>query len=174
MKNTNRVTALVRLALLCALAIALSALDGLFTPILPPGAKAGLSNTVVMLAASAMGLPSALLIVLFKAVFALATRGAVAALFSLAGGVASALLLFVLFRYARPLGTLGISLLGAVTHSAAQLAVSYFLYGAAVLAYAPVFLLLSVPSGAITAALLRAAEAIFSRLSKFHNERKIK
>lgn len=174
MKKTNRVTTLVRLALLCATAIALSALEGIFTPALPPGAKAGLSNTVVMLAASVMGLPSALLIVTFKAVFALATRGAVAALFSLSGGIASACLLFFLFRYVRPLGLFGISLLGALTHSAAQLTVSFLLYGTAVLAYAPVLLLLSVPSGAITAALLRATEALFTRLSKNKNERKLK
>ena len=145
-----------RTALLCALAIALSAFESVFTPVLPPGAKAGLSNVIVMLAASVMGLPTTLFIVLVKAAFALLTRGAVAAFLSALGGVCSALVLWTLFRFARPLGVLGISMIGAATHSLAQLLGSYALYGAAIFAYAPVLLLLSLPSGAVTAAVLRA------------------
>lgn len=155
MRNT-RIRALCRIALLSALAIALSALEGLFTPLLPPGAKAGLSNIIVMLAACSLGLPSTLAIVLVKAAFALITRGAVAALLSLSGGVSSALLLVLLFRFSRKLGLFGISTLGALTHSLCQLFVSLLLYGTAVLAYAPLLLLLSLPSGLITAAALRA------------------
>ena len=157
----TRTRALCRLALLCALAIALSVLEMVFTPLLPPFAKAGLSNVAVMLAAAFLGLPSALGVALFKAVFALLTRGTVAALFSLSGGMASALLLWLLFRYARPLGVFGISVLGAVTHSAFQLFVSLLLYGRAISFYAPVLLLLSLPSGVITAALLSAGERLF-------------
>lgn len=161
--KSKRIRALCRLALLAAAALALSALEGVFTPVLPPGARAGLSNVVVMLAASALGLPSALLIVLIKALFALLTRGAVAFLLSAAGGVVSALLLWVLFRTARALGNLGISVLGALSHSLAQLAASMLLYGSAVWAYAPVMILLSVPSGCITAVLLTAVTPLFSR-----------
>ncbi len=159
MKNT-RVYTLCRLALLCAAAIALSVLEGMLAPVLPLGAKAGLSNVVVMLAADMLGLSAALAVALLKAAFALLTRGVVSALLSLLGGVTSALLLWVLFRYARPLGTLGISTIGAVTHSTAQLFGSYLLYGTAIFAYAPLLLLLSLPSGAITAALLGALSKI--------------
>ena len=152
----SQVRYLSRTALLCALAVALSALEGVFTPVLPPGAKAGLSNVIVMLSASAMGLPAALTVVLFKAVFALLTRGVVSAFLSVLGGVSSALLFWVLFRCTRALGVLGISLLGAVTHTAFQLFGAYLIYGGGILAYAPLLLLLSLPSGAITAAILRA------------------
>lgn len=162
MKNV-RIRSLCRVALLAALALALSVLEGVFTPILPPGARAGLSNVVVMLAASALGLPSALAIVLCKALFALLVRGAVSFLLSLSGGVVSALLLWALFRFVRGLGTLGVSTLGALSHSLAQLAVSLLLYGSAVLAYAPVMILFSVPSGCITAALLSATAPLFFR-----------
>lgn len=160
MKKT-RIYFLCRMALLCALAIALSALEGIFTPLLPPFAKAGLSNVAVMLAAAFMGLPSAVAVALFKAAFALLTRGAVAALFSLSGGIPSALLLWLLFRYVRALGVLGISVLGALTHSAFQLFVSVLLYGSAAWFYAPMTLLLALPSGVITAALLSAGEHLF-------------
>ena len=168
--KTN-VKQLARLALLCAAAVALSALESIFTPLLPPGAKAGLSNVIVMLAASAMGAVPTLTVVLFKAFFALLTRGAVGAAFSLLGGVASACLLLVLFRYGKALGVFGISLLGAFTHSASQLLLSCVLYGTATLAYAPFFLLLSIPSGLITAAALRALAAVLDRRSLRNKER---
>lgn len=158
----SRIYSLTRIALLSALAIALSALEGIFTPILPPGAKAGLSNVVVMFAASALGFFQTLTVVLLKAVFALLTRGTVSFLLSLSGGLASALLLWLLFRGAKKLGVFGISILGALCHSLAQLLVSYLLYGSAVLAYAPVLILLTVPAGVITAAILRVSEHLIA------------
>lgn len=168
--KTN-VKTITKLALLCAVAVALSALEGIFTPLLPPGAKAGLSNVVVMLAASSMGTLSTLTVVLFKATFALLTRGAVAAAFSALGGACSAALLLLLFRYGKWLGVFGISLLGAFTHSAVQLLLSFVLYGKAIFAYAPIFLLLSIPSGLITAAALRALSATIDRHHAKINER---
>lgn len=175
MKNT-RIKALCRLALLCALAVALSALEGLFTPLLPPGAKAGLSNIVVMFAAMTASLPATLAIVLFKATFALITRGAVSFLLSLVGGVGSALLLYLLFRFSKRLGVFGISILGALSHSMLQILVSVLLYGVALYAYAPILLLLSVPSGLITAAALRAADYFITKKTaerSSHNERSL-
>lgn len=169
MRNA-RVLMLVRLALLSALAIALSLLEGIFTPLLPPGAKAGLSNTATMLAASVLGLPSALFITLIKAGFALLTRGALSFCLSLAGGVASALVLWLLFRYARRMGVLGISILGALTHTLTQLFVSSLLYGAAVFAYAPLLILLTLPAGGITAALLRGTETVFRKISRINKK----
>ena len=59
------------LGILCALAVALSFLEGLL-PVLPvPGAKLGLSNIVVMATLSSMNLPAALAVVFVKAAFAL-------------------------------------------------------------------------------------------------------
>ncbi len=159
----NRIYSICRLALLSALAIALSTLESIFTPALPPGAKAGLSNVVVMFAASFLGLLPTLLIVAFKAVFALLIRGVISFVLSLAGGLASALLLWILFRFARGLGVFGISILGALCHSLSQLLVSCLLYGDAVLAYAPILILLAIPGGLITAAALCVSESLISR-----------
>ena len=71
-----------------ALAIVLSALENLIPPLpmMPPGAKLGLSNIVTMFAAGTFGLIPALAIALLKALFAGATRGVTALLMSLAGG----------------------------------------------------------------------------------------
>lgn len=171
MKKSYSVRALARLSLLCALAVSLSALEGPISIALPPGARVGLSNVIVMTAAAYIGLPSALIVALFKAVFALLVRGALSFLMSLAGGLSSALVLWLLFRCAsRFLGTLGISMAGALTHSLAQLFVSCFVYGRAILGYAPILVLFALPSGILTAVLLRAARSL--TLHTLHHKRK--
>ncbi len=160
--KSERIKKITRLALLAALALALSALESIFTPILPPGAKAGLSNIAVMLAAASLGLPAALSLALVKALFALLLRGALAFFMSLSGGVFSALALFLLFRFTGGrVGLIGISMAGAFIHNAAQGCVALFVFGTALLAYMPVLLLLSVPSGIVTGALLGAVRHIF-------------
>ena len=54
--------------LLAALAIALSFLEGLLPPLpmMPPGAKLGLSNLATMYAAGSLGLPSGLVLAVFQ------------------------------------------------------------------------------------------------------------
>ena len=83
--------------LLAALAIALSFLEGLLPPLpmMPPGAKLGLSNLATMYAAGSLGLPSALFLAVFKGVFALVTRGGMAGLMSLSGGVVSTVVMWL-------------------------------------------------------------------------------
>lgn len=68
------------LGILCAQAIALSFLENLIPslPFLPPGAKPGFSNIVTMFTVLTLGLPQAMCITVFKALFALMTRGATA------------------------------------------------------------------------------------------------
>ncbi|MBQ4603463.1 MAG: Gx transporter family protein, partial [Clostridia bacterium] len=72
-------------AILCALALALSFLESLLPPIpfLPPGAKPGFSNIIIMFAAGSLGLPQTLMIVLVKGGFAFVTRGVTAGIMSL-------------------------------------------------------------------------------------------
>lgn len=152
----------VRVALLVALALSLSALENVFSPLLPPGVKAGLSNVVVMFAAAHLGLPTALGIALAKAVFALLTRGVVAFGMSFCGGMLSACLLWLLFRFAQKhLGALGISMLGALTHNLAQGLFALALFGKAIFAYFPILILLSVPCGLVSGAILCAFQKIF-------------
>ena len=164
MRLKKETAQLCRMAFLCALALSLSALESVFTPILPPGAKAGISNVVTMYAAACLGLPSALVVVVVKAVFALVTRGVVAFLMSLVGGLFSAVLLFFLFRCARgKLGVIGISVLGAVTHNVAQGLFSLVIFGRAMLGYLPILIFLSLPSGVLTGSALFATLGILHR-----------
>ena len=89
-------------ALLAALALALSFLEGLLPPLpmMPPGAKLGLSNLATMYAAGSLGLPSALFLAVFKGAFALVTRGGMAGLMSLSGGVVSTVVMWLLLKKA--------------------------------------------------------------------------
>ena len=145
---------LTLLALWAAVAVAVSWLESLLplAPFLPPGAKAGLSNVVVMFLAAEVSLPAALAVAAFKALLALVTRGATAALMSAAGGLLSALVLWLAAK--GKLGCFGLGVTGALTHNAAQLAAAFLLVGPAVRWYAPVMLLTGLAAGAITAFLL--------------------
>ena len=77
--------------MLFALAIALSYLESLVSPLLGlmPAIKLGLSNIVVMYALLFLRTRTALLLVVLKALFAFLTRGATAGFLSLCGGALS-------------------------------------------------------------------------------------
>lgn len=163
MKNSDiKTSKSYRIALfgvLSAAAIALSFVEGLLptTGFLPPGAKPGFSNIVTMLAASAMGILPAAAITLVKALFAGVTRGATAFLMSFCGGMLSTAVMYLLFRYTKRVGCMGVGVLSAVSHNAGQLLVCTLLVGnAAVLGYIPVLLTAAVVTGAVTGAVLRA------------------
>ncbi|MBQ8907995.1 MAG: Gx transporter family protein [Clostridia bacterium] len=153
-----------RLALLSALMLSLSALEELFAPLMPVGTKPGLANIPVMLVLAEYGLGAALLLALFKAAFALVTRGVIAFLMSLAGGLVSTLLMWLLFRFAQKrVGLVAVSVLGALSHNMAQLLVATLLLGRYALYYAPVLALLAIPCGAVTGVVLYAVLRLIER-----------
>ena len=148
--------------LLAALALALSFLEGLLPPLpmMPPGAKLGLSNIATMYAAGTLGLPSALFLAVFKGLFSLMTRGGMAGMMSLSGGVVSTFLMWLLLKKTKvSLGVVGVC--GALAHNAAQLCVAYFLTSTSVLFYVPFLLLFGVLTGLLTGLVLEAFPAPF-------------
>lgn len=153
-------------ALLCALAVILSWVETLIPPLpmLPPGAKLGLSNIVTMYAVGSTGLVSALLICLFKALFAALTRGLTAGLMSLAGGICSTLMMALLLKRAHGFGLIGTGISGALSHNLAQLGVTFLLAGGAVGFYLPWLMLFSLLTGTLTGLLLRAILPLLERL----------
>ena len=139
--------------LLGALALVLSAAENLIppVPVLPPGAKLGLSNLVTMFAVNALGLAPALFITLLKSLFAGLTRGVLASVMSLAGGLASTLAMWLVCRPRRQLaGAVGFGVVGAVAHNFGQFWVAFFLTTPAVVYYIPWLLLFGVLSGVLT------------------------
>lgn len=155
-------------ALLAALALALSFLEGLLPPLpmMPPGAKLGLSNLATMYAAGSLGLPSALFLAVFKGLFSLMTRGGMAGLMSLAGGVFSTFVMWLLLKKANAsLGVVGVC--GALAHNAAQLCAAYFLTSTSVLFYVPFLLVFGVLTGLLTGLVLKLTLKPLERLQKY-------
>lgn len=162
--QTRRLT---QLAFLGTLALVISGLEWMIPPLpmLPPGAKPGLSNIVTMYAAGSVGLIPALVIALIKGLFAGITRGFTAFLMSALGGLLSTLAMGLLLRCkANPFGLVGVGILGAVTHNAAQLLVACALTTPAVVGYAPILLIFSLITGTATGLILRAALPALNRL----------
>ncbi len=170
MKNTKKLTTY---ALLGAMAIVMSAVEGLIPPlpILPPGAKAGFSNIITMFAVGSISFPCALFIVLLKAGFALLTRGFTAFLMSFFGGLISLVIMYFLFRKTKA-SILLIGIVSALSHSLTQLAVAFFITYAGVIFYMPSMLIFSVFSGLAIGLILRVLypllKKIFEQICKGH------
>ena len=129
--------------LLFALAIVLSMAESAITPLLglAPGVKIGLANIVVMYAVFFMGARQALLLVVLKALFTLLTRGPVAGLLSLCGGLLSLGVMWALYHLPHRPTWFILSVCGAVAHNLGQLAgASVVLSSRLALGYAPVLL----------------------------------
>lgn len=143
--------------MLFALAIGLSFLEGLVTPLLglPPGVKLGLANVVVMYALLFLSRREALLLVVLKAGFSFFTRGGTAGLLSLAGGLVSLGIMILLMLPKKRPSVLVLSIAGALGHNLGQLGMVRLLLGPSFLVYAPVLLVSGVVVGSLTAGLLR-------------------
>ncbi len=154
-------------ALLTALALVLSAVELMLPPLpfLPPGAKLGLSNIVTMYAADAVGLLPALCIAVIKGLFAGLTRGFTAMLMSLAGGILSTAVMWLLLQIkGRPFGLAGLGVAGALAHNAAQLAVAALLTTPAVVYYIPWLILFGILAGILTGMVLQIMVPLLKKL----------
>lgn len=157
-------------AMMCALAIAISFLEGLIptSAFLPPGAKLGFSNIVTMFCVDTLTLPYALCVTLFKALFALMTRGATAGVMSFCGGMLSTFVTYGLFKLKNlDIGYIGIAVCSAVAHNAAQLAVSVVISGTpAIVIYAPVLFASSAVTGILTGILLKIVMPVLKKQNR--------
>lgn len=161
MKNySEKIRKTALLGILGALALVLSFTESLIMPqttFLPLGAKPGLSNIVTMFVTDSMGFFGGLYIVLLKAVFALATRGATAGLMSLSGGLLSlAVVALMLIINSRNVTMTGIGVLSSCAHNMGQLAVSCIITGtSALINYAPFLLMFGIVTGVVTGLILQ-------------------
>ncbi len=137
-----------------ATAIVLSIIENMLpSPGFMYGSKIGLANVVTLSAISILSVKEALLIVLVRTfVTALLTGTFSAYPFSLAGGVAAWLIMAVAYKlFYGKLSFAGISLLGAVAHSSAQVAVASVLIGTTkMFAYLMLLILISSFTGFFT------------------------
>ncbi len=148
------------MGLLFALSIALSFLEGLIplTGILPPGAKLGLSNVVTMYALFFVGIGQAVTLAILKSLFVFLSRGFVAFLLSLSGGLLSvAAMAAILHFFKNKKSYLLLSISGAVFHNIGQLMASVIvLSNSKVLWYFPMLFLSGIIMGILTSLVLKA------------------
>lgn len=156
------------LGMFCALSVAISYIETLIPPLVPvPGVKPGFSNIVTMFATVSLGLPYGLAVTLFKAVFALITRGVTAFMMSFCGGLLSLAVMWILFRFTKKsIGYIGIGVLSAVSHNMGQLAVAVVILGKAILYIAPVLMLSGIVCGALTGTIFRYTYPLLHRHTK--------
>lgn len=166
--NLSRTQVMVLSSLIFATAIVLSIIENSLPPIVVavPGVKFGLSNIAVMYALFFLGKKQAYTIAILKGFFTFATRGAVAGLLSLSGGVLSLTIMVILiFIFKEKITYLVISIFGAVFHNVGQFIVISILYiGMNMWAYFPVLLVSGVIAGIVTSTLLKFILPAFKRL----------
>ena len=148
------VHALVMISLLSAFALALTALESMFPPVVPiPGVKLGLANIVTLVSFSLIKKRQVFLVVLIRLIMTgliLGTFLAPVFWISCGGGLLSFLVMAV-FRGQRLISIVGVSLAGAASHNIGQLiAVSFLFDNMGVFFFLPWLLLWSVPMGLFT------------------------
>lgn len=139
-------------AMVSAVALVLSYIE-MSLPDMPfvlPGMKLGLSNIATMFALSALSFPSALVVVLTKALFALLMRGFTSFMMSLCGGALSLLAMYILMQLQR-VGFVGVGVGGAFCHNLGQILVAFAFTDSTVFAYFSVLGLASIITGTVTA-----------------------
>lgn len=166
--NMSKTKKMVITALLFAVALVLSIVENSFPAILPvvPGVKLGLSNIAVMFALFFLEKKQAFTIATLKAFFVFTTRGPIAGLLSLSGGILSLVvmsLLIIVFK--DKISYLILSIFGSVSHNIGQFIVISLIYTNMYLwVYLPVLLITGVIAGAATATLLRFILPALKRL----------
>lgn len=150
--NKNRRYAII--VILVTNAILISLLESLIPmPIPVPGVKLGLANIITLLGLVFLPVTDVLLIVIIRCfVVALLTRGVMMLVFSLSGGIISALIMVLVYKKLPQYFSLkGISILGALIHNTTQIAVASWLLGQLlVFYYLPILIVSAVITGYIT------------------------
>lgn len=145
----NGVKKLVYLAIIISQALVLHYLEH-FIPPLAPGAKLGLANIMTIVTLALFGFKEAMAVVVIRSVAGPLLGGSpTAILYSLTGGVFSALIMSLLYRHRRFFSLLGISTAGAVFHNLGQLLVASVLFGTfgILFTYLPLLMAASIVTG---------------------------
>lgn len=146
-----KVRKLVFLALLVALALAVSLLESMIpVPIGVPGAKLGLSNIVLLVTLVLFGFREAFLVAVLKSLLLMLATGSVTSFFySLSGAICASVAMGITHRFfAPPFSLVGVSEWGAFFHNMGQLLVACVVLGNVnIFLYLPVLTLLGVATG---------------------------
>lgn len=140
------------MGLLFALAMAFSYLESMLViPGLLPGMRLGLSNLVTMYCLFFLDKRAGYTMAVMKAVFVVLTRGFVAGMLSLSGGIFSVTaIVLVDFLSKHSLHYITLSVIGAIFHNIGQLILARYLTSVFLYYYIPVLLVTGLVVGIIT------------------------
>ena len=139
--------------------LVLTTVESLMIAPLPFYAKPGLANIVVMFCAFSIGRSHAVSLNVLKSIFVLITRGPVAGLLSLGGGLLSVVII-ILFKKSKMSYSI-ISVIAACAHNLGQLATAAILLSTLyVLYYLPLLVISSIIMGLLTGTLLKLLMSI--------------
>lgn len=127
--NMTKVQKMVFVSILVALSLILSYFESLIpinTAIIFPGAKLGLANIVVMISLYFLSFGEALILIVLKLIIGTILISSFSAfLYSLAGGMLSFIIMYILIHYfSKVFSIIIISVLGAISHNIGQLIVA--------------------------------------------------
>lgn len=160
----NKTRYITYMAMLLTLTITLSIFESMlpsFTAI--PGVKLGLANIVVMFTIFFIGRKQAFALNIAKGIFVLITRGAVAGILSLCGGILSIFVIILLhYIFREKISYLMLSIAGAIFHNIGQIIAVSFMLNAYAYMYLPVLIISGVIMGSITGILLKTLMPVLS------------
>lgn len=167
--DSRRTRKLVLSGMIFALALILAVVENALPSLPLPGVKFGLSNIAVMYALFFLSKSQAYSIAVLKGLFVFMTRGYIAGILSLSGGILSlTVMLLVIVLFKDRVSYTVISISGAIAHNIGQFTAVSFIYTGMskleIFAYLPVLLVSGVVAGIVTAVLLRFVIPAFERL----------
>jgi heptaprenyl diphosphate synthase len=145
----NKTKKMVFLSLMTSMALIIYIIEAQI-PVLFPGIKLGLANTVSLSALILFGGKEALIIMFLRTVLGSMFGGSMSSLmFSLAGGILSNVVMIILYKYFKDSISLWtISIVGAIFHNIGQLLVASFVINdLRIYVYLPVLLVAAILAG---------------------------
>ncbi len=140
------------IAMMLAIAIVVSIMES-FIPIFIPGVKLGLANVIILIMLVEFSIKEALLVDLLRIVLVAILRATLLQptfFMSLSGGILSFIVMALFTRF-KFFSIIGVSILGAISHSVGQIIVAIILLSTqAVIFYLPFIAILSVLTGILS------------------------
>lgn len=158
------------MGLMLAVVMALSFIEHMLPPLpfLPPNLKLGLSNIVIMYSLFFLGKQEAFTLAVLKSGFVLLTRGPVAGLLSITGGLLSvAVIILLLLLFKSRLSYVTASISGAIAHNVGQIIAASFVMGMdMIFYYLPVLIVSGIVMGIVTGTMLKILLPVFDSTYK--------
>ncbi len=144
-------------AMLMAMAIVLSIVES-FIPVFVPGVKLGLANVIILIMLYEFSIKEAFIVNVLRILLVGLLRGTFLSptfVMSLSGGMLS-FLVMMLFSRIKVFSVIGVSVLGAISHSLGQIIAAIFLLSTdAVIYYLPFIAILSLLTGVFSGVICR-------------------